>query len=218
MFARIYSLSLILILGLLGSVSCDRAEEYVEIKDSRTPGRFSPVPQLGLSFKDRAGITSSSNSSPESSKVSFFVKMIGPKTLIDGEKSRFDVFCKTLKVGKGNPPFEWTKPDEWNAVEGTTMRIANFNFGPDKKGECYFTVLPGGGQLLANLNRWRSQMGLPDATPEEAEALPSRQFLFGDGKYVEIEGSFKGFGASDAEDGYKMIGIIMPELQIGGLK
>jgi hypothetical protein len=218
MFARIYSLSLILILGLLGSVSCDRAEEYVEIKDSRTPGRFSPAPQLGLSFKDRAGITSSSNSSPESSKVSFFVKMIGPKALIDGEKSRFDVFCKTLKVGKGNPPFEWTKPDEWNAVEGTTMRIANFNFGPDKKGECYFTVLPGGGQLLANLNRWRSQMGLPDATPEEAEALPSRQFLFGDGKYVEIEGSFKGFGASDAEDGYKMIGIIMPELQIGGLK
>ena len=218
MFARIYSLSLILILGLLGSVSCDRAEEYVEIKDSRTPGRFSPTPQLGLSFKDRVGITSSSNSSPESSKVSFFVKMIGPKTLIDGEKSRFDVFCKTLKVGKGNPPFEWTKPDEWNAVEGTTMRIANFNFGPDKKGECYFTVLPGGGQLLANLNRWRSQMGLPDATPEEAEALPSRQFLFGDGKYVEIEGSFKGFGASDAEDGYKMIGIIMPELQIGGLK
>lgn len=218
MFARIYSLSLILILGLLGSVSCDRAEEYVEIKDSRTPGRFSPTPQLGLSFKDRVGITSSSNSSPESSKVSFFVKMIGPKALIDGEKNRFDAFCKTLKVGKGKPPFEWTKPDEWNAVEGTTMRIANFNFGPDKKGECYFTVLPGGGQLLANLNRWRSQMGLPDATPEEAESLPSRQFLFGDGKYVEIEGSFKGFGASDAEDGYKMIGIIMPELQIGGLK
>ena len=124
----------------------------------------------------------------------------------------------TLKVGKGNPPFEWAEPDEWNAVEGTAMRIANFNFGPDKKGECYFTVLPGGGQLLANLNRWRGQMGLPDATQQEADALPSRQFLFGEGKYVEIEGSFKGFGASDVKDGYKMIGIIMPELQIGGPK
>jgi len=216
MFARINSL--ILILGLLGFVSCDREKEYVEIKDSRAPGRFSPDPELGLSFKDRVGISSASNISPESSRVSFFIKMIGPKALIDEEKVRFDAFCKTLKVGKGNPPFEWAKPDEWNAVEGTAMRIANFNFGPDKKGECYFTVLPGGGQLLANLNRWRGQMELPDATQQEADALPSRQFLFGEGKYVEIEGSFKGFGASDAKDGYKMIGIIMPELQIGGPK
>ncbi len=216
MLNRIYSL--VLILGLLGFVSCDGGKEFVEIKDSREPGRFSPDPELGLSFKDRVGITSAANSSPESSKVSFFVKMVGPKTLIDGESARFDAFCKTLKVGKGNPPFEWTKPDEWNDVEGTAMRIANFNFGPDKKGECYFTVLPGGGQLLANLNRWRTQMGLPDATLQEAEALPSRQFLFGEGKYVEIEGSFKGFGASEAKGGYKMIGIIMPELQIGGPK
>ncbi|MDA7664324.1 hypothetical protein N8557_00460, partial [bacterium] len=106
------------------------------------------------------------------------------------------------------------KPDEWDDVEGTKMRIANFSFGPDKKGECYFTVLPGGGELLSNLNRWRGQMGLPNATRADADALPSRQFLFGEGKYVEIEGSFKGFGVSEGKDGYKMIGIIMPELQI----
>jgi len=213
MFVRLFNLTVIL--GLLGFVSCDRGGEVVEIKDSRAPGRFAPDPELGLSFRDRVGITSTSNPSSESSKVSFFVKMIGPKDLIEDQKGNFEAFCKTLKVGEGNPPFEWTKPEEWNAVEGTAMRIANFNFGPEKKGECYFTVLPGGGELLANLNRWRSQMGLPDATREDASALPPRQFLFGEGKYVEIEGSYRGFGASDAKEGYKMIGIIMPELQIG---
>lgn len=215
MFRRPYIC--VLIFASFGFISCDRGKEYIEIKESRVPGSFVPDPELGLSFKDRVGITSSSapsSPSSETSKVSFFVKMVGPKDLIEGQKGNFDAFCKTLKVGKGVPPFEWTKPDEWNALEGTQMRIANFSFGPEKKGECYFTVLPGGGQLLANLNRWRGQMGLPDATLEEASALPSRQFLFGDGKYVEIEGSFKGFGASEAKEGYKMIGIIMPELQI----
>ena len=212
MFRRPFSL--LLIFASFGFISCDRNEEYIEIKDSRAPGRFAPDPQLGLSFRDRVGITSASSTSQESSKVSFFVKMVGPKTLIDEQKGNFEAFCKTLKVGEGNPPFEWTKPEGWNAIEGTAMRIANFNFGPDKKGECYFTVLPGGGQLLANLNRWRSQMGLSDSTQEEASALPSRQFLFGEGKYVEIEGSYKGFGASESKEGYKMIGIIMPELQI----
>ena len=206
--------SFLLIFAAFGFISCDRNEEYIEINDSRAPGRFAPDPQLGLSFRDRVGITSASSSSPESSKVSFFVKMVGPINLIDEQKGNFEAFCKTLKVGEGNPPFEWTKPEGWNAIERTAMRIANFNFGPDKKGECYFTVLPGGGQLLANLNRWRSQMGLSDSTQEEASALPTRQFLFGEGKYVEIEGSYKGFGASESKEGYKMIGIIMPELQI----
>tara|TARA_B110000014_G_C20126556_1_gene600744 strand:- start:4680 stop:5330 length:651 start_codon:yes stop_codon:yes gene_type:complete len=212
MFLRYFNLAMVF--TLFGLISCDRSEEYVEIKDTREPSRFSPDPELGLSFKDRVGIQQTSNNPSESSKVSFFVKMVGPKSLIDGEKSRFDAFCKTLKVGKGNPPFEWAKPDEWDDVEGTKMRIANFSFGPDKKGECYFTVLPGGGELLSNLNRWRGQMGLPNATRADADALPSRQFLFGEGKYVEIEGSFKGFGVSEGKDGYKMIGIIMPELQI----
>ena len=215
MFRRSFKFSLIF--AFFGLTSCDRGK-IIEINESRVPCSFSPDSELGLSFRDRVGITSSSSSPSETSnvpsKLSFFVKMVGPKALIDENKDNFDLFCETLKMGKGTPPFEWTKPNDWNNVQGTAMRIANFTFGPEKKGECYFTILQGGGELLANLNRWRGQMGLPDATLADAEALPSRQFLFGAGKYVEIEGSFKGFGANDGKEGYKMIGIIMPEFQI----
>jgi hypothetical protein len=99
------------------------------------------------------------------------------------------------------------------------MRVANFSFGQNSLGECYFTVLPGGGGgLLANVNRWRKQMSLNDLELSEVNDLPDRQFLLGEGKFLELEGSFKSVGSTDSRKGYKMIGVILPELQITGGK
>ena len=95
------------------------------------------------------------------------------------------------------------------------MRVANFSFGENSEGECYFTVLAGGGGgLVANVNRWRKQMNLSELTKDEVDALSDRAFLLGQGKFIELEGDFKSVGSTEVLKNYKLVGIILPELPI----
>lgn len=71
----------------------------------------------------------------------------------------------------------WTVPERWTAVPGDRpMRFATFEI-PDESGpiEVAVTQFPGhvGGEL-ANVNRWRGQMGLPAAAEAELEDLVDR--------------------------------------------
>ncbi len=126
---------------------------------------------------------------------------------------------KPVGAKPDGPPFTWEMPEGWTEAPGSAMRVANFTFGPEGKGECYFTVLPGGGGgLLLNLNRWRKQFGLEEVDQAAAEALPERRFLFGSGKAVDLEGAFQAMGASEAQPGYRLLGVIMPEVQLGDMQ
>ena len=115
-------------------------------------------------------------------------------------------------------PFAWDVPESWKAVPGSAMRMANFTFGESAEGQCYFTMLRGGGGLLLNLNRWRGQMGLEPIDVEALAELPDKRLLFGNGKLIELDGAFKPMGASEALSDYKMLGLIMPEMDMGGTK
>ncbi|MGY8641006.1 MAG: hypothetical protein ACKVJU_07930 [Verrucomicrobiales bacterium] len=109
----------------------------------------------------------------------------------------------------GAPRLIWDLPEGWKEVETTQMRDANLRFGENDEGECYLTKLSGGGGgLVANLNRWRGQMGLPDATAEEIEALPKKPLFGTEATYVDLEGDFGGMGG-EAKKGYKMLGLIL---------
>lgn len=73
--------------------------------------------------------------------------------------------------------FPWTVPEGWTVVPGERpMRLATFEI-PDESGpiEVAVTQFPGhvGGEL-ANVNRWRGQMGLPAAAEAELEELLDR--------------------------------------------
>jgi len=114
------------------------------------------------------------------------------------------------------PPFAWEAPEGWKEATGSAMRIANFTFGPADEGECYFSVIPGGGGLLLNVNRWRTQMGLQAADEAAAAALPDKQFLFGVGKLIDLKGEFTAMGATEAKPGYRMLGVILPEMDLAG--
>ena len=120
--------------------------------------------------------------------------------------------------GATDIPFAWDAPADWQAVPASAMRMANFTFGESAEGQCYFTMLRGGGGLLLNLNRWRSQMGLDPIEGEELAKLPDKRFLFGNGKFIELDGAFKPMGASEALSDYKMFGVIMPEMEMGEMK
>lgn len=123
-----------------------------------------------------------------------------------------------LNSAASDVPFAWDVPDGWQVVPGSAMRMANFTFGDSAEGQCYFTMLRGGGGLLLNLNRWREQMGLDPVDDAAIAQLPERRFLFGNGRFIELDGDFKSMGAAEALPNYKMLGLIMPEMDMGGTK
>jgi len=70
------------------------------------------------------------------------------------------------------PSLTWKTPEAWTEVTPGEMRLASFNVkGPDgKQADMSIIPLPGlAGGDAPNVNRWRGQVGLPPATPEEIE-------------------------------------------------
>ena len=105
----------------------------------------------------------------------------------------------------------WTVPPGWQEVppDAAGMRLLNLTFGPNGEGECYISFMPGSaGGLEANVNRWRTQMGQPPYTPEELAQLSTKPFLGREATYVAFDGDFKGFGAEQAKQGYRLLGVI----------
>ncbi|MCF6310819.1 MAG: hypothetical protein L3J39_00050 [Verrucomicrobiales bacterium] len=104
-------------------------------------------------------------------------------------------------------PLAYQLPDGWKKEATTQFRSLNFSFGKESEGQCYVSRVGGG--LVANLNRWRGQMGLKPISAEEIEKLPKR-LLFGmESTYVELDGSFKGMGSPEAKPDYRMVGLVL---------
>ena len=71
---------------------------------------------------------------------------------------------------------KWTLPKDWSELPGGGMRFATFKAPYPGKLEATVVVLPGpAGGELANVNRWRGQIGLPPL--DEAGLAKSRATL-----------------------------------------
>lgn len=74
------------------------------------------------------------------------------------------------------PGLRWTLPSGWKEVPGTGMRLATWTPPGGLKTEGTVVSLPGeSGGELANVNRWRGQIGLPPT--DEAGMAASRTTL-----------------------------------------
>ncbi|MDP6613824.1 MAG: hypothetical protein QF835_02250 [Candidatus Marinimicrobia bacterium] len=68
--------------------------------------------------------------------------------------------------------FTWEKPDSWIPSQGSSMRIASFDV-PFSTGMGDLSVMElggDGGGLVANVNRWRGQIGLEPLEESEIRA------------------------------------------------
>lgn len=102
--------------------------------------------------------------------------------------------------------YTWNAPSEWTVQPSSQFRTANFTFGPQNEGECYLSVLPGGGGGIdANINRWQEQMGLEPLSTEQIAALPKVDMLNGEAAFIEAHGAFAGMGG-EAVPGYALLG------------
>lgn len=134
---------------------------------------------------------------PHAGKTWFF-KLLGPQAAVDKHAEEFDRFVRTLRFkDKEDEPIAWTVPRGWQEKGKSDLRYATFVLGPPAS-PLELTVIPLGaeaGSLLANVNRWRGQMGLPDVDDDELAKL-TREIKV-DGKAVTLV-DMKAEGADEA--------------------
>lgn len=130
---------------------------------------------------------------------SWFFKLQGDGELVEAEKPKFLQFLQSVKIEAapgpelpaGHPPLAgdrgpgspaaararqggpaWTVPGGWQEMDGGQFLFAKFVIA-DPAGEqaaVNVSTSPGdGGGLVANVNRWRGQLGLPPWSDAEVE-------------------------------------------------
>jgi hypothetical protein len=93
------------------------------------------------------------------------------------EVRRYRVPKEAAPALAANPPtpkstpggLAWTLPEGWTLAQGDGMRYATLKPSTPGKIDISVIALPGtAGGELANVNRWREQMGLPPAQDDKA--------------------------------------------------
>lgn len=101
----------------------------------------------------------------ERPEATWFFKLTGPIEDFDAVKDGWDEFLDSVRYPGREP--EWKLPQEWSSdgfqdlpmPGGMKMRIANIATSQDEV-TVSVSSLPPGQELLANVNRWRGQLGL----------------------------------------------------------
>ena len=117
---------------------------------------------------------------PQGSQTWFF-KLTGPDAAVESEMERFLELVQSVRFPQPKTP-AWDLPEKWQQTGSSGMRYATIQVPtPDKTLELTVTTLPTGeGDMeeyrLANVNRWRKQLGLKPISladlPEETIEIP----------------------------------------------
>lgn len=160
--------------------------------------------------------------------TSWFIKLTGDPALVEQQKAPFLEFLKGLGLhmeahgaadapaptaaaapaagGSGAPTLK--APAHWKAQAPGAMQAAKYRIGEGKASAEMTAVFLGGmgGDLKANLDRWRSQLTLPASAAADVEKqAPLFPALGAGARIVELSGST---GEGDAAD---MIVLLVPE-------
>jgi hypothetical protein len=115
---------------------------------------------------------------------SWFYKLAGDAALVDAQKPVFIAFLKSIRikeapiapeVSDASPSKrDWKVPGEWKELPAGQMQAAKFAV-PQRgsaKAEVSVSIFPSDtGGTLANVNRWRRQIGLPEVQPAELKSM-----------------------------------------------
>ncbi|HCR31469.1 MAG TPA: hypothetical protein DIV79_15800 [Opitutae bacterium] len=131
---------------------------------------------------------------------SWFFKMSGPQSLVDGQKPVFDTFIETLEFTGANAAksqdseisesrplaLAFDTPEGWTESSGSSFRIASFQIDLEgfEPGDFSITRFPGdAGGIHANVNRWRQQIGLSNWSEKQVEER-GREIAAGELKFA----------------------------------
>ncbi|MGH7192651.1 MAG: hypothetical protein ACREJM_03850, partial [Candidatus Saccharimonadales bacterium] len=107
-------------------------------------------------------------------KQAWFFKLTGPEDAVAAQDAPFREFLKSLRFGDDESPPDWTLPHGWSQRPGSAMRYATLEIDAEPPLEVSVTTLgreegADSAYLLANINRWRGQMGLADLDAGQLE-------------------------------------------------
>jgi hypothetical protein len=90
--------------------------------------------------------------------------------------------------GSTSPELTFKRPESWTEAPPKTFGLARFIVGEGDK-SVEITVSTAGGELLANVNRWREQVGLPPVKEAELATIATKIDTLGvKGDYVALVG------------------------------
>ncbi len=97
----------------------------------------------------------------------WFFKTLGPPEQVAQIASDFDRLLKSVTFADGRP--QWQLPNGWTQTPGNQFRYATLKAGPIEVAVSSLPMRSNDFQqyLLANVNRWRGQVALPDVTSAE---------------------------------------------------
>jgi hypothetical protein len=115
---------------------------------------------------------------------SWFYKLSGPASVVGAEKPKFVEFLKSIQakeapeaeVAASNeaPKLKWQVPSEWKELPAGQMQVAKFAI-PERgsaQAQVFVSVFPTDtGGTLANVNRWRKQLGLDPVSEKDLSSL-----------------------------------------------
>ena len=158
--------------------------------------------------------------------ASWFFKLNGDEALVTAQKPVFVEFLKSVKVNAEEasepaapaaseaPKWSGPVPEGWQPLAPGNMQVAKFSV-PEKDGakaEVSVSVFPGDtGGMVANVNRWRRQLGLAEADEAGVKANVSPLAAAPDAMLVDLKNESRALlGAIVPRDGrwwfYKMLG------------
>jgi len=111
--------------------------------------------------------------------------------------------------------FTFTVPEGWEERPPQQFRQVNLRLraespeAPPTHTECYVTRLPNAGTgVLANVNRWRKQMGQPPVDDAAVQAYPRTALLGGQAVRVELSGGYTDGHGHHPQ--YTLLGWVLP--------
>jgi hypothetical protein len=120
----------------------------------------------------------------------WFFKLTGPVAAVDQTALDLERFVHSVRfTGKADPPIEWTLPADWRKGTESPTRYATFHAGSGSDApELSVTKLgKNAGSVLANVNRWRDQMGLHQIAGFELDAVTKKITVNGvDATWVDM--------------------------------
>jgi hypothetical protein len=158
--------------------------------------------------------------------TSWFFKMTGDESFVTSQKPAFLQFLKSVNFVVNASPMQtvgatpaqgdngkpvWVMPPDWQEVPPSEFLVAKFSIaGADGAvAQVNVSSLAGeGGSLLANVNRWRGQLGLPPVTEEDefSKMVSPIEVANGHAQIVDFTGT-------DSKTGKpaRLVGAVVPQ-------
>ena len=169
----------------LSELSADEAEKQLKpVEIGGEPGKMIELTGKSEGTNPPVKIVTAMVHRPD---ASWFYKLVGDADLVEAQKQAFVSFLKSIKIGQvpatevasvpasqtessSSGTSQWKTPADWKAVAPGSMQVAKFSVPANGAGKAdvMISIFPTStGGALANVNRWRSQIGLPPVTEAE---------------------------------------------------